>query len=489
MRGDAPRAAALGAALAELPGVEAAGVNARTGRALLVFESAIDGLEALVERIANLAASVQPAEAGTAKRRMPSTTSEFGAPSPSGAIDAATSPVPAGPQPLAREWSRVLTGGAVVVAVALVRLIGGPLALAAPPVALVATGATLLVGIPTFASGLRPLLRLRPPEIDTLITTATFASLLLGEPVTGLVVVWLIALGELVEEMTLDRTRRAIADLLAVGEEWVWVVAGGEQALPAGEPALGAGTADQVLESAGAHEVRVRLEEVQAGDVVVVHAGEKIPVDGRVLRGAASVNQAPITGESIPVFRNPGDEVFAGTLLEGGALLVRAERVGAETTIGRIIGLVEKAREVQAPIQRLADRFSRRTVPLSFVLAAGVFLLTRDVLRTITILVIACPCAAGLATPTAVSAAIARAARRGILNQGRPLPRACRRHRRRRVRQDRHAHRRCATCDARACADRPQLARARPGARRLRRVALAASARRRRAAPHRRARD
>ncbi len=162
----------------------------------------------------------------------------------------------------------------------------------------------------------------------------------------------------------------------------------------------------------------MRREEVQAGAVVIVHAGDKIPVDGEVLGGAAAVNQAPITGESLPVFRNPGDEVYAGTLVESGSLRVRAARVGADTTIGRIIRLVEEAREVQAPIQTLADRFARRTVPLSFLLAGGVFALTGSILRSITVLVIACPCAAGLATPTAVSAAIASAARRGILIKG-----------------------------------------------------------------------
>ena len=141
-------------------------------------------------------------------------------------------------------------------------------------------------------------------------------------------------------------------------------------------------------------------------------------MDGEVLGGAAAVNQAPITGESLPVFRNPGDEVYAGTLVESGSLRVRAARVGADTTIGRIIRLVEEAREVQAPIQTLADRFARRTVPLSFLLAGGVFALTGSILRSITVLVIACPCAAGLATPTAVSAAIASAARRGILIKG-----------------------------------------------------------------------
>jgi cation-transporting P-type ATPase C len=371
--GDERLAAGVAAALRDLANVAEASVNPLTGRALIVLVGPAEDLDAVLAAVARAAANAQPLDIAAATR---------------------TGAGGAGEQPLQRDWLRVVGGAVVVGALAAVRLFGGPLALAAPPVAALATGAALLVGLPIFVNGLRPLLRLEAPEIDTLITTATFASLLVGEAATGLVVVWLIALGELVENLTLDRTRRAISDLLSVGEEWAWVV------LPDGQ------------------EVRLRREEIEPGAHVVVHAGERIPVDGEVLEGGGTVNQAPITGESLPVFRNPGDEVFAGTLLIGGSLLVRAARVGEDTAIGRIIRLVAEAREAQAPIQRLADRFSRRIVPLSFLLAGGVFALTGNVLRSMTILVIACPCAAGLATPTAVSAAIANAARRGILIKG-----------------------------------------------------------------------
>jgi cation-transporting P-type ATPase C len=393
VRADAGLAAGLAAALTALPGVAGVEVSAATGRALLVFVAPVEGddLDAVLRAVVAAAQTVTPLEPG--------------APAAAGSL----ATLDAGP--VQWDWVRVLAGGATVAVMTLVRIVGGPLALAAPPVAILATGAALLVGLPTFISGLRPLLRFEAPEIDTLITTATFASLLLGEAVTGLVVVWLIALGELVEALTLARTRRAIADLLAVGDEWVWVDVDADAA---GNAAI-AGTG---AESAGGREVRVRREDVRPGAVVVVHAGEKIPVDGTVLGGAASVNQAPITGESLPVFRNPGDDVFAGTLVESGALRVRATLVGADTAVGRIIRLVEGAREVQAPIQTLADRFARRTVPLSFLLAGGVFAATGSVLRAMTVLVIACPCAAGLATPTAVSAAIAAAARRGVLVKG-----------------------------------------------------------------------
>lgn len=379
--GDARRATVLAAALRRLPEVAEATVSPVTGRALLVFEAPVAHLEALLTLLAQIAQAAQMAQATPLEIELPD----------AGTL---TGQEGSGGRSLRWDWLRVLSGAVVVGTLAVVRLAGGPLALMSPPMMLLATGTTLLIGLPTFINGLRPLLHLQGPEIDTLITTATVASLLVGEAATGLVVVWLIALGELVEDLTLDRTRREIRNLLSVGEAWVWVMLPGDQ------------------------EVRVRREEIEPGNLVVVHAGEKIPVDGQVESGGASVNQAPITGESMPLFRNPGDEVYAGTLVESGSLLIRAMHVGADTAIGRIIRLVEEAREVQAPIQRLADRFSRRIVPLSFLLAGGVFALTGNVLRSMTILVIACPCAAGLATPTAVSAAIAHAARRGMLIKG-----------------------------------------------------------------------
>jgi cation-transporting P-type ATPase C len=367
--------------------------NPLTGRALIVFDAAVER-SWVVETVAAALCPTAPALSASLA---------VSAPSSSGIRRRSSLPP---------ETLRVIGGGVVTLAITVARLVFGAGVLASMPVVALAVAGATLVGLPTFVSGLRPLLRGCMPVIDTLIATATISSLLVGEAVTGLVIVWLIALGELVESLTIDRTRRAIADLLAVGDEWAWVVVGGEEAVLRARGGGASGAASSLPE------VKVRLASLAVGDVVVVNAGQRIPVDGRVISGWASVNQASITGESMAVFRNPGDEVFAGTIIETGELLVVATRVAQDTTIGRIIRLVEEAREARAPIQRLADRFSRQFVPLSFLLAGGVFALTGNVLRSVTILVIACPCAAGLATPTAVSAAIARAARRGILIKG-----------------------------------------------------------------------
>ncbi len=168
----------------------------------------------------------------------------------------------------------------------------------------------------------------------------------------------------------------------------------------------------------GEEEIEVSNSELQVGDIVVVRAGERIPVDGKVRSGTASVNQAPVTGESMPVTKEAGDEVFVGTLNESGALIIEATRVGEETTLARIAQLVEAAQQREAPIQRQLDRLAGWLVPVMLTLSVLVFVFTHDVQRAITVLIVACPCALILATPVAVMAGIARAARAGVLIKG-----------------------------------------------------------------------
>jgi cation-transporting P-type ATPase C len=290
--------------------------------------------------------------------------------------------------------ARLLVGGVSLGLVLLRRLLIGPdHPLASPGLSRVATLVSLFTGYPFFRGALRTLMGRRPLDTDALVTTATFASLVLRENVVALVVLWLLNIGEYLQELTLRRTRCAIEELLAIGDDTVWLVV-------------------------GEAEVRVPLDRLRVGDVVAVYAHHKIPVDGEIVDGEGAVNQAPVTGEALPVYRRVGDTVYAGTVLETGSLRVRANKVGMETVVGRIIQRVEEARELRAPIETIAERFSRRFVPFSFALSLLVYLLTRDVRRSVTMLLIACPCAAGLSTPTAVSAAIGSAARRGTLIKG-----------------------------------------------------------------------
>lgn len=252
---------------------------------------------------------------------------------------------------------------------------------------------TLLTALPILRSGMEGLFRQRKLNNEFLIATAILLSLLLKEGLTGLVVVWLVNVSTLAETVTLDRSRRAIRGVLEGDEKHAWIVANGQ-------------------------ERRIPTEQLKQKDIVSVKIGARIPVDGRITEGEAVVNQAALTGEPIAVFKKRGDQVLAGSMIEQGTLYICAEKVGDQTSVARIIHLVEQATHARAPIQKAADRYSARIIPASFLLAFVVFLLTRDIRRTMTILIVACPCAAGLATPTALSAAIGNAASRGILVKG-----------------------------------------------------------------------
>ncbi len=172
-------------------------------------------------------------------------------------------------------------------------------------------------------------------------------------------------------------------------------------------------------------EVEVPIEEVKLGEIVLVKPGDKIPVDGTVLSGYSTVNQAPITGESIPVEKTIGAKTFAGTINEYGALEIKVEKIGEDTTLAHIIQLVEEAQEKKAPIQNVADRFTTYFLPLMAVLASAVFAASYYTLgfevalaRTVTVLLVACPCALAIAVPVAVAGTIGNASMNGIVIKG-----------------------------------------------------------------------
>ena len=178
-----------------------------------------------------------------------------------------------------------------------------------------------------------------------------------------------------------------------------------------------------------------------AGDLILVRAGERIAADGAIEQGASSIDESSITGEPLPRDKQAGDEVFSGTLNGNGLLRVRVSRAGSETTLARVVQLVEEAREKRAPVERLADRYAKYFLP-ALLLAGGLtWYFTRDWLRTVAVLIVACPCALILATPTAMVAAIGGLARRGILVRGGTVLQQAPPSRYRGLRQDRHGHR------------------------------------------------
>jgi cation-transporting P-type ATPase C len=291
------------------------------------------------------------------------------------------------------DLARLYVGGAVLTGLAF-----GKLVLRRPPivtgrVANAMAGIAVFTGMPFLRGALRTLAGRPGNGTNLLVTAATGASLILRQNVVALTVLWLLNIGEFLQELTLRRTRRAIEDLLTIGDERAWLV----------------------------HEevqVEVSTATLAPGDVVVVYAHHKIPVDGHVVGGDALVHQAAVTGESMPIVVGPGAEVFAGTIVTDGSIRVRATKVGRDTVVGRILDRVERAQADRAPVQTVAAGFTRGFVPVSFATAALTYLITRDARRAITMLLIACPCAAGLSTPTAISAAIGNGARRGALIKG-----------------------------------------------------------------------
>jgi Cd2+/Zn2+-exporting ATPase len=253
-------------------------------------------------------------------------------------------------------------------------------------------GAMGLAAFPIYRRAFKALLA-RQLDADVLVATAVTAAAAIGEYLAAGEVAFIMLLGEQLEEYTTDRARRSLGSLLSL--------------IP-----------PRARVRRGDAEVEVPAAAVQRGDIVVVRAGERMPVDGVVQAGTATVNQAPVTGESMPVEKVAGQETFVGTLVESGALVIAATRVGEDTTLARIATLVETAQQRNAPIQRTLDRLAGWLVPVMLALAVIVYVVTQDIHRAITVLIVTCPCALILASPTAVMAAIARAARAGVLIKG-----------------------------------------------------------------------
>jgi len=264
----------------------------------------------------------------------------------------------------------------------------GPQAAATP----LAIAATIVTGYSILWQAGRSVRR-RTIDVETFLSLGIIACCIVGEFLAAATIGIFVLIAEVLEIHTSDRSRRGIRELVGATPHSALVRRDGDVA-------------------------RIPADQLSCNDVVLVRPGTRIPADGLVLGGQAAVNEAPITGESTPKEKGPGDRVYAGSITDAGALEIRVDRVGRETTLGRIITMVEEAQERKAPVQRLADRFATYFTPVVLVAAAGAYLWTRDVLAAVSVIVVACPCAVALATPLAVVAAVGNAARRGILVKG-----------------------------------------------------------------------
>ncbi len=247
---------------------------------------------------------------------------------------------------------------------------------------------------PIFSSGFDSLRLNGRPNADTLSAAAIMASLLSGKSGSSLTIILLADIAELMTAYTMERTRSAIVGMLALEEQFAWKVG------PDGK------------------ETRVPLEDIAPGDRVAIHTGSKIPVDGKVHAGEASIDEASLTGEFMPAVKTLGDSVYAGSTVKSGTLTVEAERVGDDRAISRIVHLVEEAQSRKAPIQAYADRFSAQFIPINFALALIVYMITRSPARALNMLIIDYSCGVRLSTATAFAAAVCRSAAQGVLVKG-----------------------------------------------------------------------
>jgi Zn2+/Cd2+-exporting ATPase len=281
----------------------------------------------------------------------------------------------------------MISGFLIVVAFLLARVFGSD-----EVVNIFMVAAAAVAGTPIVIKAARALTA-RVVGIDLLVSVAVIGALIIGQYWEAAAVTFLFGIGHALEAATLNKTRSALAQLVAVAPDVAVVMRDGLQ-------------------------VEVSAAGVVMGETVLVKNGAKVPVDGEVIAGTGGLDEAPITGESIPVEKSTGDKVFAGTVSMGGFLQIKATGVGADTTLARIIHRVEEAQDAKASTQQFMDRFSAWYTPAIMVLALVVGLISGDVVLALTLLVIGCPGALVISIPVSIVAGIGRAAKDGILIKG-----------------------------------------------------------------------
>lgn len=257
---------------------------------------------------------------------------------------------------------------------------------------LLMVAAAIIAGYSIASNAVRAL-KYKVLGIDALVTLAVIGAVFINEYFEAAAVTFLFMLGNYLEAKTLEKTRSAIKSLLSLAPDTARVLREGK-------------------------EVELSPEEVLKGDIAIVKPGEKIPVDGTIVEGAAYINQAAITGESMPVNKGKEDTVFSGTIIESGYLKIRADRVGEDTTFSRILEMVEEAQDKKAKTQKFLEVFSRYYTPAIIVLAIAVYIFTKDIELALTLLVISCPGALVISTPVSIVAGIGNGAKKGVLIKG-----------------------------------------------------------------------
>ena len=253
-----------------------------------------------------------------------------------------------------------------------------------------AWGAVIISGIPMLLLAMTRLIREKWISSALLIAIAMVASLLIGEIFAAGEVAWIMALGALLEDWTVERAKKGLRNLINLTPQ----------------------TGRRIVD--GTEEV-ISVDEINIGDTLRILPGENVPVDGEIISGTSSIDQSIMTGESLPIDKGVGDEVFCGTMNMYGAIDIKATSLGENSSLQKLIDLVKAADEKQAPTQRIADKWATWLVPVALLIAIAAWLITGDIERGVTVLVVFCPCALILATPTAIMAAIGQATKYGVL--------------------------------------------------------------------------
>lgn len=248
----------------------------------------------------------------------------------------------------------------------------------------------IISGIPIIREAIIGLFTRFDIKAGLLVSTALIASIIIGEYFAAGEIAFIMMLGEILEDRTVKKAKEGIKKLIQLSPE-----------------------TGNIRTASG--EKKVSVKEIQVGDILLIKPGESIPIDGVIVSGKSTINQSIITGESMPVDKTVGDEVFVGTINQLGVIEVKATKVGKDTSLAKLIRLVKDAENKKAPVVRLADKMATIIVPLALLLSIFTYIFTGNITRAVTILVVFCPCSLVLATPTAIMAGVGNAARSGVL--------------------------------------------------------------------------
>ncbi|MDR0490130.1 MAG: cation-translocating P-type ATPase [Oscillospiraceae bacterium] len=253
-----------------------------------------------------------------------------------------------------------------------------------------AWAAAIISGLPIGYAAVRELFEERCISSELLITIAMIASVAIGELFAAGEIAFIMAIGAILEEKTVERAKKGLHKLINLA--------------PAQGRRIG-----------GGHEEMVSVERIRAGDILRVLPGETIPADGEIIAGDTSVDQSIMTGESLPIDKSAGDSVYCGTVNCFGSIDIKATKVSEDSSLQKLIRMVKEAEDNKAPMQRIVDKWAAWLVPIALLIAVVSYIITKDITRAVTVLVVFCPCALALATPTSIMAAIGQATKHGVI--------------------------------------------------------------------------